>query len=66
MNIRFWITETVGTIFEFQRRLPAGEARRKHTLKRELRTSELTIDALVYRLYELTDEEIAIVKGKKK
>ncbi len=50
--------------FALQRVFSPAKRGKNGKLKFELRTLENEIDALVYRLYELTAEEIAIVEGK--
>ena len=37
---------------------------RRHDLARRIERLDAEIDALVYELYELTEEEIAIVEGR--
>jgi uncharacterized protein (UPF0335 family) len=45
------------------KRLPAAKtAHQKTVLKRQIEATDRQIDRLVYELYELTDEEIAIVE----
>ena len=49
-----------------QRHLPAG-ARTPHeqtALERQIAAKDRQIDALVYELYGLTEEEIGIVEGR--
>ena len=36
----------------------------KKTIEQQIKATDRQIDQLVYELYELTDEEIAIVEGK--
>lgn len=36
----------------------------KHTLQASIESTDRQIDGLVYELYGLTDEEIAIVEGR--
>ena len=36
----------------------------KKTIEQQIKVTDRQIDQLVYELYELTDEEIAIVEGK--
>lgn len=38
---------------------------RRHTLKRRIEQVDAAIDRMVYELYDLTDEEIAVVEGRK-
>jgi type II restriction/modification system DNA methylase subunit YeeA len=46
------------------KRLPAAKtAHQKTVLKRQIEATDRQIDRLVYELYELTDEEIAIIEG---
>jgi hypothetical protein len=43
-----------------------NEILEKKKLGEETEDLENKIDAMIYRLYDLTDEEIATVKGKEK
>jgi len=45
------------------RRFRTGDADRRR-LERAVKTTDRKIDAQVYELYGLTDEEIAVVEGK--
>ena len=36
----------------------------KKTIEQQIKATDRQIDQLVYELYELTEEEIAIVEGK--
>jgi type II restriction/modification system DNA methylase subunit YeeA len=40
------------------------EAKKALTLKQQIDTTDKEIDQMVYKLYELTDEEIKIVEGE--
>jgi hypothetical protein len=44
---------------------PAHLAHEKHLLQQQIDVTDQAIDALVYALYALTPEEIAIVEGSK-
>ena len=47
-----------------QRLADAKMASDKRTIEQQIKVSDRQIDQLVYELYELTEEEIAIVEGK--
>jgi hypothetical protein len=42
-----------------------GKGKKKTALERQIAATDTQIDALVYELYRLTAEEIAIVEGTK-
>jgi hypothetical protein len=42
----------------------AGTAHAREAVQRQIDAADREIDALVYRLYGLTEEEIAIVEGR--
>ena len=44
--------------------LPSASAARKAELEQQIAATDAEIDALVYELYGLTEEEIAIVEGR--
>ncbi|MBN2574734.1 MAG: Eco57I restriction-modification methylase domain-containing protein [Deltaproteobacteria bacterium] len=55
----------VAAILELHRRLGAADsAAKSEVLQRQIAATDAEIDRLVYELYGLTDEEIAIVEGK--
>jgi hypothetical protein len=45
-------------------RVAARTPQEKEMIRREIEATDRAIDALVYELYGLTEEEIAIVEGK--
>ena len=54
----------VETIPELHRQLPQGKTpTQREPLERQIAATDRAIDALVYELYGLTEEEIAIVEG---
>jgi hypothetical protein len=58
--------QLVEQILDLHKQLP--EARTSHDqthLQRQIDTTDRQIDRLVYELYGLTEEEIAVVEGKK-
>jgi len=58
------MVKLVETITAFRKRLPtADSARQKEVVRRQIDAADAEIDRLVYDLYGLTDEEIAIVEG---
>ena len=57
----------VEEMLRLQREKAAAEARlldSRHDLARQIERLDAQIDALVYELYGLTEEEIAIVEGR--
>ncbi|MBU0608142.1 MAG: hypothetical protein KKI08_09645, partial [Armatimonadetes bacterium] len=55
----------VQTMLDLHRRLPdAANPRTRDRLTRQIEDTDREIDRLVYELYGLTDEEIAIVEGR--
>jgi hypothetical protein len=54
----------VERILALHQELPSASAARKADLERQIAATDAEIDALVYELYDLTDEEIAIVEGR--
>jgi hypothetical protein len=56
----------VQTMLDLHERLPLTKtARERDLLQRQIDDTDAALDHLVYELYELTDEEIAIVKGER-
>jgi hypothetical protein len=54
----------VDEIFDLHKRLAAAKNDADRTrLERAVKTTDRKIDALVYELYGLTDEEIRVVEG---
>jgi hypothetical protein len=59
----------VERMLDLHRRLPAAETPGESTplaralLERQIAVTDAEIDKLVYRLYDLTPEEIALVEG---
>ena len=57
--------ELVDTILQLHLRLAAAQtAHDREMIQRQIDATDKQIDALVYQLYGLTDEEIKIVEGK--
>ena len=57
----------VQTILDLHKRLPAAQTPRdRERFERQIRETDQAIDELVYELYDLTEEEIAIVQGEGK
>ena len=55
----------VGQMLELHKRLHAPNSQTDRELyQRQIESTDAQIDALVYDLYELTEEEIAIVKER--
>ena len=54
----------VGRMLELNRRLKDAVGREREELERKIERTDREIDELVYRLYGLTEEEIAVVEGK--
>jgi hypothetical protein len=55
----------VQTMLDLHQRLPQAKTPRdRELLQRQIGDTDAAIDRLVYDLYELTDEEIAIVAGE--
>ena len=44
--------------------MPSANAARVASLEQQITTTDAEMDALVYELYSLTEEEIAIVEGR--
>ena len=58
------IVELVGQMLDLHKKLAeAREPQAKTILQRRIETTDRQIDRLVYKLYELTEEEIRIVEG---
>jgi adenine-specific DNA-methyltransferase len=58
------VVALVECMFDLHRRLAAAKlAHEKHLLQQQIDVTDKAIDALVYALYALTPEEIAIVEG---
>jgi len=54
----------INSMFMLHKRLAAaGSPQEKELLQRQIAYTDREIDALVYKLYGLTDEEIRIVEG---
>jgi len=54
----------VERMLDLHKRLPEAKTpQKRQRLEREIRDTDAAIDALVYELYDLTPEEIAIVEG---
>ncbi len=52
-------------MLDFNKRLGTAKSDHERTVhRRQIESTEHVIDHLVYELYELTDEEIAIVEGE--
>lgn len=59
------IVSLVEQMLSLHKRLAdAKMASDKKTIEQQIKVTDRQIDQLVYELYELTDEEIAIVEGK--
>ena len=57
------MVELVERMLSLHKRLAgAGTPHEKTTIQRQIDATDRRIDRLVYELYELTDEEIAIVE----
>jgi hypothetical protein len=57
----------VERMLDLHKRLPAAKTAQERTLiQRQIETTDRQIDRLVYELYGLTEEEIAIVGGATK
>ena len=55
----------VERMLDLNKRLTTAKSDHKRTvLRRQIQSTDHEIDHLVYELYELTDEEIAIVEGE--
>lgn len=58
------IVSLVNTILDLNKKLAEAKIpQAKEVLKRQIEATDRQIDKLVYKLYDLTDEEIEIVKG---
>ena len=57
------IVKLVETMLQLRADLPAATGAQKSALEKRIATTDGQIDALVYRLYGLTDEEIALVEA---
>lgn len=56
----------VQTMLDLHQRLPAAQTPRdRELLQRQIADTDRAIDALVYELYDLTAEEIALVEGER-
>jgi hypothetical protein len=54
----------VDRMLALHQELPSANAARKAELEQQIAATDAEIDTLVYELYDLTDEEIAIVEGR--
>ena len=58
------VVELVDRMLELQKSLPQAKTDHEKTLiERQIKTTDNQIDKLVYELYALSDDEIAIVEG---
>jgi hypothetical protein len=58
------MVQLVETMLDLNRQLPAAKTTHDKTLiQRQMDATDKRIDALVYELYGLTDEEIRLVEG---
>ena len=54
----------VKTMLDLHKQLPALSGIQRDTIEAQIERADAEIDGLVYRLYGLTDDEIAIVEGR--
>ena len=57
------LVSLVSNMLQFKEREQASTFREREIIQRRIVETESTINALVYELYSLTDDEIAIVEG---
>ena len=58
------LVSLVDTMLDLHKRLPeASSAHERELIERQIAATDRTIDQLVYELYGLTEEEIAIVEA---
>jgi predicted nucleic acid-binding Zn-ribbon protein len=61
------MVELVERMLDLHKQVPKVKTpREQESLKRTIAATDMQIDALVYELYGLTDEQIQIVEGGKK
>ncbi|MEQ8674175.1 MAG: N-6 DNA methylase [Aggregatilineales bacterium] len=58
------MVQLVETMLDLHKQLPATTGEAKKILERRIAATDRDIDTLVYQLYDLTPEEIAIVEGQ--
>ena len=57
------MVELVDEMLKLHRRLPAASGETERVTEMRIEATDREIDALVYRLYGLSEDEVAIVEG---